>query len=476
MRYSLFSIAAASALFVIGLSSTAEAKPCDPATCIHPACVCPSVKPPKGLDPKTVPQFFTLTFDDAVQGPTVPVTEALMKGFTNPNGCPIKATWFTQTLYSDFSLIQQFYAKGNEVADHTMNHIGTPPANEIMGNRKSINAFSGIPFAKLNGFRAPFLNYSASTFQILAQEGFLYDSSTAATASDPYWPYTLDNGLANDCWNGICDANLSLPGFWEVPMHAIMDGDNSTSIPHSMDVHLEGTADAVAGWLTKNFDRHYNGDRAPFGIYLHPVHLGNAASLYTSLFTHARANPDVWFVTNQQLLEWMKNPVPNSELANQPYMKCNLPAVGKEICNGLDDLNIATPGVPGTPDKGVLEVCNFVSGPWSTCYGCPKTAPTPENPVPERNVALGALGARTPVPATCAMEWWDPIAAQCLCTNSNCTFTDTAIPVNKDGTPASNTPGSSSHKSDGGANIITSISWGGFGVIAAAAAGLAQLL
>lgn len=47
--------------------------------------------------------------------------------------------------------------------------------------------------------------------------------------------------------------------------------------------------------------------------------------------------PDVWFVTNQQLLQWMKNPVKASELANQDYMQCKQPVIPKEICNGLDD-------------------------------------------------------------------------------------------------------------------------------------------
>ncbi|KAI8353511.1 hypothetical protein B0O80DRAFT_452333 [Mortierella sp. GBAus27b] len=53
------------------------------------------------MDPKTVPQFFTLTFDDAVQAPTVPVALALM--VLHPNGCPIKATRFAQTIYCDYS-------------------------------------------------------------------------------------------------------------------------------------------------------------------------------------------------------------------------------------------------------------------------------------------------------------------------------------------------------------------------------------
>jgi hypothetical protein len=46
---------------------------------------------------------------------------------------------------------------------------------------------------------------------------------------------------------------------------------------------------------------------------------------------------DVWFVTNQQLLQWMKNPVKASELAKQDYMQCNQPVLSKDICNGLDD-------------------------------------------------------------------------------------------------------------------------------------------
>ncbi|CAO3573999.1 unnamed protein product [Mortierella alpina] len=255
----------------------------------------------------------------------------MMAPHRNPNGCPIKATWFAQTMYSDYSLIQQWYAAGNEVADHTMTHVGTPPLEEIVGNRQAINAFAGIPFNKLAGFRAPFLNYSEATFQILGQEKFLYDSSTNAVPTDAYWPYTLDHGLANDCWNKICEKPITVPGMWEIPMHAIMDGNTTTAIAHAMDVHLDGTAEAVGGWLKANFDRHYDGNRAPFGIYLHPVHVGASAGLYHDLFTYAAAKSNVWFVTNQQLLQWMQNPVPASEMAAQDYMKCTLPAVGKEI-------------------------------------------------------------------------------------------------------------------------------------------------
>ncbi|KAG0200333.1 hypothetical protein BGX28_006565 [Mortierella sp. GBA30] len=466
MRYSGLSLAATAAIALIAIGLTTVDAACDPATCVHPSCVCPSLKPPKNMDSKTVPQFFTLTFDDAVQAQTVPIAAALMGPHHNPNGCPIKATWFAQTIYSDFSLVQQWYAAGNEVADHTMTHVGPPPPEEIIGNRKAINAFSGIPFNKLVGFRAPFLNYTEATFQTLGQEKFLYDSSTNAVPTDAFWPYTLDHGLANDCWNGICNKAISIPGMWEIPMHAIMDSTATTAIAHAMDVHLDGTADAVAGWLRQNFDRHYQGDRAPFGIYLHPVHVGNAAQLYHDLLTYAAGLPDVWFVTNQQLLQWMQNPVPSSEMSAQPYMNCSAPAVGKEICNGLDDTK------SGTIDAGVLELCKFDAGSWSTCYGCPKSTPTVADPVPQRFLALGQTGARTPVPATCAMEWWDPIAAQCLCTNSNCSFTDTAIPGDKK-------PGNGDSTSSTGKSAATrqiAAAWTGFAVVAVLVSGLAQLL
>ncbi|KAF9360162.1 hypothetical protein BGX34_007917 [Mortierella sp. NVP85] len=471
MRFSTISLAAAvSALLIAGFTGV-DAATCDPAACVFPACVCPSVNPPKGMDPKTVPQFFTLTFDDAIQSQTVPTTTALMSEHRNPNGCPVKATWFAQTLYSDFALIQQWYAAGNEVAGHTMNHIGVPPADEITGNRKAINAFSGIPFANLNGFRAPFLNYSKSTIDTLAQEKYLYDSSSSAVPGNAYWPYTLDYGFANDCWTGICDQNVVAPGMWEIPMHAIMDGDQPDSKAYSMDPQVGGMADAVAGWLKNNFNRHYQGTRQPFGIFLHPIQVKDSVKMFNEFFSWALNQKDVWFVTNQQLLEWMKNPVPASQLADQPYMKCNMAAVGKEICNGLDDTK------SGSPDKGLLEVCNFSSGPWSTCYGCPKTPPTPADPVPERVVAAGVTGYRTPVPATCAMEWWDPVAAQCLCASSNCTFTD--ISLTKPPKPSPSAPGSNGQNNSSAAAgrlLATTTSWASMGLVAAVAAGLVQLL
>jgi hypothetical protein len=131
-----------------------------------------------------------------------------------------------------------------------------------------LNAYAGIPRGKISGFRAPFLNYTKDTLSIISQQGFTYDSSSTAVTDDAYWPYTLDNGMANDCWTGICGAGqVKLPGVWEIPMHAVLD---NASIPQLMDVYLAGTPDAVTSWSQAAFDKKYNGNRQPFGIYVHP--------------------------------------------------------------------------------------------------------------------------------------------------------------------------------------------------------------
>ena len=121
-----------------------------------------------------------------------------------------------------------WFVAGNEIADHTMTHVGTPPQDEVNGNLIALNALAGIPLKSIIGFRAPFLNYSVDTLKLLAQSGFTYESSSASAipvtdpGTDAFWPYTLDNGMANDCLevDGSCKRQPVLPGFWELPMYA----------------------------------------------------------------------------------------------------------------------------------------------------------------------------------------------------------------------------------------------------------------
>jgi hypothetical protein len=169
----------------------------------------------------------------------------------------------------------------------SMTHVGQPGSDEINGNLIALNSLSGIPYNALQGFRAPFLNYSADTLQLLAKAGFTYDSSATSTlpvgqnGSDAFWPYTLDNGLANDCLSvpNICKGEPKIPGFWEVPMYSMFDTRGINGI-HLMDPWLDNpdgqnaiNDTATLAYMKQTFLDHYNGNRQPFGLYTHPIHL-----------------------------------------------------------------------------------------------------------------------------------------------------------------------------------------------------------
>ena len=126
-----------------------------------------------------------------------------------------------------------------------MTHVGTPSAQEINGNIVALNALAGIPLSAIKGFRAPFLDFTADTLKLLYQAKFTYDSSASASIpvteeySDAFWPYTLDNGLANNCLSipSVCRGEPKLPGFWEIPMYAFFDHRGGVG-PHLMDPWL----------------------------------------------------------------------------------------------------------------------------------------------------------------------------------------------------------------------------------------------
>lgn len=127
--------------------------------CNPPQCLCPSKDPPGNLDPKKIPQFITLTFDDSVNQPLWdPLQIAISNRTRNPNGCPLSATFFVSTQFTDYSYVQGLFSAGHEIAVHTMNHV-FPTTEEVNGAYSALNAYAGIPRDKIRGFRTPFLNY-----------------------------------------------------------------------------------------------------------------------------------------------------------------------------------------------------------------------------------------------------------------------------------------------------------------------------
>lgn len=138
----------------------------------------------------------------------------------------------------------------------------------------------------------------------------------------PYWPFTLDykSPLCNS--PGTCPEN-AYPGLWVVP-HLYYK--QSSGYPCSM---LDActapfTEDQWFEFLMENFNYHYNGNRSPFGIYSHSAwFIGwqwrvNAMNRFLDIIAKLY---NVYIVTHTQMLDWVRNPTPLSQIHNfAPWM------------------------------------------------------------------------------------------------------------------------------------------------------------
>jgi hypothetical protein len=68
----------------------------------------------------------------------------------------------------------------------------------------------------------------------------------------------------------------------------------------------------------------------------------------------------VWIVSNEQLLAWVQNPMPISQLDQVSALKCSTPQVNstEKICNGMPQ-----------NEAGLLDHCDFPDFPFFTCVG-----------------------------------------------------------------------------------------------------------
>ena len=63
------------------------------------------------------PQLILLTFDGAVNHLNYEKYNSIfLDNRTNPNGCPIRGTFFMTHEYSDYAKVEDFYSKGHEMA------------------------------------------------------------------------------------------------------------------------------------------------------------------------------------------------------------------------------------------------------------------------------------------------------------------------------------------------------------------------
>lgn len=132
--------------------------------------------------------------------------------------------------------------------------------------------------------------------------------------------------------------------------------------------------DQFYAFLNHNFERHYDSNRAPLGLYFHAAWLKNNpefldAFLYWIDEILANHN-DVYFVTMTQVIQWMQNPKTLNEIKNfEPWKeKCAVENSAKPACWLPNTCRLTSKEVPG-------ELINL-----QTCVRCPTNLPWLSDP------------------------------------------------------------------------------------------------
>ncbi|WP_157772261.1 polysaccharide deacetylase family protein [Lacunisphaera limnophila] len=332
-----------------------------------------SAQPPGGLAAAAAPQFVLLGFDDNPQ--TEPMTWFVdhVQALRNPagrgtaatfDGAPVRAIFFSNGKYwNDRTLISihhQALSAGHEIANHTQNHeqggeFTVAKWRAEMAACEATFAETGIPAHGVVGFRTPFLAYNAATFEALAAEAQLYDSSIeegdqpGQDGTNFFWPYTLDAGSPGNAHSFPADSPKhvgSHPGLWEIPLHVFMIPADDECAAHGIKPGLRariGAAlkesygsgsgeptDKISGldWnvleaakcdgpeflaiLKHTLDLRLAGNRAPFMVgghtALYPADKPDRRKAIEDFIAYALTKPEVRFVTGVKLLEWLRAP------------------------------------------------------------------------------------------------------------------------------------------------------------------------
>jgi len=315
-----------------------RAPECDKDICKLPDCFCsedgtevPGNLCPERYDCTNVPQMVMVTFDDAINQNNINLYYDIFGGRQNPNGCDIKGTFFVSHKYTNYSAVQNFHRLGHEIAAHSITHNDDETfwssgsvdqwAKEMGGSRLIIEKFSNITDNSVLGLRAPYLRVGGNNqFTMMEEQGFLYDSSiTAPLQNPPLWPYTMYFKMPHRCHGNLQNCPTRSHAVWEMVMNELDRREDP-----NVDEDLPGCAmidscsnildgDQFYNFLTHNFYRHFDQNRAPLGLFYHAAWLKNNPDFLDAFLywiDEILANhPEAYFITMTQVIQWIQEPV-----------------------------------------------------------------------------------------------------------------------------------------------------------------------
>jgi len=375
-----------------------RAPPCDNEICRLPDCFCSEdgTTVPGDLCPENdkcdrVPQMVSVTFDDAINNNNIDLyKEIFNKQRRNPNGCDIKATFFVSHKYTNYSAVEEMHRLGHEIAAHSITHNDDETfwteatvddwAKEMAGSRLIIEKFGNITDNSVVGLRAPYLRVGGNRqFKMMEEQSFLYDSSiTAPLRNPPLWPYTMYFKMPHRCHGNLQNCPTRSHAVWEMVMNELDRREDPT-----IDEELAGCAmvdscsnilngDQFYNFLTHNFYRHFDQNRAPLGLFFHAAWLKNNPE-YLDAFLYwvdevLENHSEVYFVTMTQIIQWIQNPVSIDSAKNFAAWQEKCSPGPRTHCLVPNSCKLSTDELPGEALR------------MHTCARCPNKYPWLNDP------------------------------------------------------------------------------------------------
>lgn len=246
----------------------------------------------------------------------------------------MKFTLFISHEYTDYRRVKQFYDRGNEIAVHSVTHSAIDNdkilRKEAKQQRENLINKAGVPSEEILGWRSPFLKTAGNNQpKILHELGYQYDISltyvkSSLSAQKP-WPFTIENGWPYSCGVRPCPHRAREKGFWEVPVVSMMDHKKKypCSFVDGCAVRANNEHEAFK-YLYDNFMSYYNTTRTPFGLNMHAAWFYTPHNLKGMMrfLDELQKFDDVYVITVKQVLDWMKQPTPLSEIHRMTSWGC----------------------------------------------------------------------------------------------------------------------------------------------------------
>ena len=185
---------------------------------------------------------------------------------------------------------------------------------EFRDERDLIAHFAQIDQEDIKGVRVPLFQLSGNnSFEMMKKAGLVYDCSWPSQHfTDPgMWPYSLDYSTTQDCTLGDCPS-ASIPGVWVAPILSWTDMEGyHCSMVDACQYLPEDDEEQMFQWMKSTFERHYKGNRAPFGVFLHAAWFWTREShfpAYQRFVAYMNSMPDVYLVSVSEAVEYTRNP------------------------------------------------------------------------------------------------------------------------------------------------------------------------